>query len=75
MLHLHAQYPDGGKVSYWVQSLLQGDLREHDQYTQYLNDETQEWWLIPYQCTAPRFSGEIIDDNGNTVLASQTHIF
>ena len=38
--YVFIQYPDGGEGSYWVQSLLQGDLREHNQYTQYLNDET-----------------------------------
>jgi hypothetical protein len=68
MLHLRARYPEGGEASYWVPNLLQGDQREHDSYTQYFNDETQEWRPIPEGCTAPKFSGEIVDDSGTIVL-------
>ena len=69
MLRLRIEYPDGGKVSYWVQSLLQSDeQREHDKDTQYLDEETQEWRPIPYGFTAPKFSSEFVDNNGNIVL-------
>jgi hypothetical protein len=69
MLHLCIKYSDGGKASYWVQSLLQSDeQREHNKDTQYLDEETQEWRPIPYGFTAPKFGGDFIDNNGNTVL-------
>ena len=68
MLGLCARYPEGGEASYWVLSLLYGDQREHDNYTQYFNNETQEWRPIPKRFTALKFSGEIIDNNGNIVL-------
>ena len=68
MLRLRSQYPNGGEVSYWVQSLLQGDQREHDKYTQYLDDETREWQPIPHGWTTPKFSIEINDNDGNIIL-------
>ncbi|KAH8980224.1 hypothetical protein EDB86DRAFT_2813883, partial [Lactarius hatsudake] len=55
-LHIRVNYPDGGEASYWVPSLIRGDQREHDHYTQYYDGESKTWLPIPEGWTAPKLS-------------------
>lgn len=68
-IRIRVKYPDGGEASYWVPSLIRGDQREHDNYTQCYDQATDNWIPIPDGWTAPMLSEAGIQAQENETIS------